>query len=128
MIQTASVIIKNDKGQILSVSRKDDHSDMNLPGGKREPEDTDIIEALRRETREETGLELHDLELIYEGAFFDGFYEHTYTATATGEINFDPIKEPHVVKWVEPEVVMNGSFGAYNEKVLGLIGIKRRTA
>ncbi len=127
--KTASVILLNEKNQILGVSRKYDHNDFGFPGGKLEDDDTDIIEALRRETIEETGLELDNLVLInievieYKGQLYE---ENTYTGTCTGHINYDPIKEPHVVKWVEPEAIMDGSFGEYNERMLLIIGIKRR--
>lgn len=127
MIKTATVIVINDDGLILGVSRKTDHNDFGFPGGKLEDSDKNIIEALKRETKEETGLDLININLIHKGAYFDGFYENTFIANAIGDINFDPIKESHIVKWLIPEKVMDGSFGKYNEMVLGLIGIKRRT-
>jgi 8-oxo-dGTP pyrophosphatase MutT (NUDIX family) len=125
--QTATVIVVNDSGLVLGVSRKTDHNDFGFPGGKLEDYDKDTIAGLKREVREETGLELVDIELINQGEYFEGFYENTFVAKAVGEIQFDNKVETHVVKWLIPEKVMEGSFGKYNEMVLGLIGIKRRT-
>jgi 8-oxo-dGTP pyrophosphatase MutT (NUDIX family) len=45
-------------GLILGVSRKDNHSSFSLIGGKAEDCDEDIIATLKRETKEETGLDL----------------------------------------------------------------------
>ena len=62
------VIIQNDEGKILGVSRKDDPNMFGLAGGKVDPEDgTDYESAIIRECKEETGLDIYDLVEI------DGF-------------------------------------------------------
>jgi 8-oxo-dGTP pyrophosphatase MutT (NUDIX family) len=52
-----TAIIFSDEGSILSVSRKENHEDFNLPGGKIDKGETPL-EALVRELEEETGLVL----------------------------------------------------------------------
>lgn len=60
-----SALIIND-GRILAVSRKTNHSDFGLPGGKLDPGES-FKEALIREVMEETGLTVTALEPVYGG-------------------------------------------------------------
>jgi ADP-ribose pyrophosphatase YjhB (NUDIX family) len=110
---SAQVVLINPEGLVLGVSRKDNHNDFGLIGGKKEeidltPEDTAI-----RETKEETGLDICNLRLVF-ATHKDGYMGYTYLADYTGEINHN---EPHVVKWVPFESLVNGSFGEYNKLV-----------
>lgn len=110
---SAQVVLINKDGFVLGVSRKDNHNDFGLIGGKKEdidktPEDTAI-----RETKEETGLDITNLRLVF-ATHKDGYMGYTYLADYSGEINHN---EPHVVKWVCFETLVNGSFGKYNHMV-----------
>lgn len=58
----ARIIIENDDGQILMI-RRTDNGAWGLPAGSLE-ENEDIEACIRREVREETGLELLQLEVI----------------------------------------------------------------
>lgn len=121
---TAQVVLINSEGLILGVSRKDDHNDFGLIGGKMDPQDNnDPILTAIRETREETGLEIGNLRLVF-AIHKEGFMGYTYLADYSGEINHN---EPHVVKWVPMERLVLGSFGKYNKMVsesLDDMGIK----
>lgn len=112
------IVIKNDEGEILCVSRKDNHTDFGLPGGKMEDIDQSLPQITAcRETLEETGLSINveDLELVY-ACHHDGYMTYTYyTEKFTGEINHN---EPHVVMWGTFDDLIEGSFGSYNEQVL----------
>lgn len=123
MKKAAQVVLLNDEGLVLGVSRKDNHSDFGLPGGKMDPEDNDDpVATAIREVKEETGFEIYDLKLVF-AMHRDGFMGHTFIAKYSGEINH---KEPHVVKWVPFQVILEGSFGKYNQMVaesLNSIGI-----
>lgn len=111
---TAQVVLINPEGLILGVSRKDDHNDFGLIGGKMDPQDdNNPINTAIREAREETGLEIFNLHLVF-ATHKEGFMGYTYLADYKGEINHN---EPHVVKWVPMERLVLGSFGKYNQMV-----------
>lgn len=122
----STVVLINENGLILGVSRKDDHNDINFCGGKSEPiDDNDPINTAIRETKEETGLDIFNLRLIF-ATNYQGAMNYTYLADYNGEINHN---EPHVVKFVDSTTIKNGRFGDYNElvfKSLDEINIKYR--
>lgn len=110
---SAQVVLINPEGLVLGVSRKDDHNDMGLPGGKMESEDINPEATAIRETLEETGLKISNLRLIF-AIHKGGYMGYTYLAQYEGEINHS---EPHVVNWVAFERLVMGSFGKYNQLV-----------
>lgn len=123
MKNSAQVVLLNEEGLVLAVSRKDNHSDFGLIGGKQDPEDASPEAAAIREVKEETGLDIYDLQLVF-AMHKNGYMGYTYLAKYKGEINHN---EPHVVKWAAFEVIMNGSFGKFNTLVsesLDDMGIK----
>lgn len=123
MKKTAQIVLINDEGLVLGVSRKDNHNDFGLPGGKMDPEDlNNPITTCIREAKEETGLDVSVQELIF-ASHNNGFMNYTYIGTCSGVINYD---EPHVVKYVKFEELNKGSFGEFNklvEKSLKSLGV-----
>jgi 8-oxo-dGTP pyrophosphatase MutT (NUDIX family) len=127
MKRLVAAVLLNELGQILSVSRKTNHSDFGLPGGKVDPEDGDDLtkpadpevleKAIRREVMEETGYEIYDLELV-DTSIYRGDEQYTYIAKYRGEIN---TTEPHVVKWTHYAEIMAGTFGDYNEYLANIL-------
>lgn len=115
MKKTGQVVVLNKEGLVLAVSRKDNHNDFGLPGGKMEDLDLDDpTNTAIRETFEETGVAISDLTLVF-AMHKDGYMGYTYLAQKySGEIKHD---EPHIVKWVPFEVIENGSFGQFNKLV-----------
>ena len=108
------VVLINPDGLVLGVSRKNNHNDFGIIGGKQDPEDCgDPMVTAIRECKEETGLDVSNLRLIF-AIHKDGYMGYTYLADYTGEINHN---EPHVVKWLSFEFLVAGSFGKYNELV-----------
>lgn len=123
MKKSAQVVLINKNGEILGVSRKDNHNDFGLAGGKVDPEDVSEEAAAIREVKEETGLDISNLVLIF-AMCKDGYMGYTYLADYSGEIKHN---EPHVVKWVPLSTLVEGSFGKWNKLVgesLTNMGIK----
>jgi len=116
MKYAVQAVIFNDKGEVLAVSRKDNHNDFGLPGGKVDPEDPSPSFAILRETQEETGLMINrDTMIPIFQMHRGGYMGITYLIKDwSGEIQTD---EPHVVKWVEFDEVLRGSFGYWNNMV-----------
>jgi 8-oxo-dGTP pyrophosphatase MutT (NUDIX family) len=117
---TAQLVIINDDGYVLCVSRKDNHSSMGLPGGKMEEQDmgNPHLTAIR-ETLEETGISVNLLDIPKDNLIFAthkyGSMSYTYLArNYYGEIDYD---EPHAVKWGTFQDLIDGSFGEYNKQV-----------
>jgi ADP-ribose pyrophosphatase YjhB (NUDIX family) len=111
--QAVQIVLLNEVGEVLAVSRKDNHKDFGLVGGKVDPEDATPEDAAIRETKEETGLDITNLRLIY-ATHKNGRMGYTYLADYTGEIHTD---EPHVVKWTPFETIIKGTFGYWNKCV-----------
>lgn len=112
MKRAVTVLLHNELGQILAVSRKDNKNDFGLPGGKVDNGETDE-EAIVRETKEETGFELTDLIPLFvleEGEYicttFLGQYAGTKSTNEKGE-----------VIWTSFDTIKQGSFGEYNSKL-----------
>lgn len=114
-MKTAHVVIINEEGLVLAVSRKEDHTNFGLPGGKMEDEDQNSpVATAFRETKEETGVYPMGLELIF-ATHMDGKMGFTYLAKDYhGDIGTN---EPHTVEWVPFQRLINGGFGKYNQLV-----------
>ncbi len=109
---TCVILTKGDK--ILGVTRKHNHNDWGLPGGKIDPGETPL-QAIIRETKEETGLDISNIELVDERLFKDRMV-YLFKADWSGEISYDPITEG-VCNWVNWEELLEGSFGEYNSDI-----------
>tara|TARA_R110000796_G_scaffold215732_2_gene331728 strand:+ start:2401 stop:2847 length:447 start_codon:yes stop_codon:yes gene_type:complete len=108
----AQVVLINEEGLICLVSRKEDHKDFGLPGGKLDGNET-YEEAAIREVKEETGLTIKNLTMIF-AMHRKGRMGHTFIAEYSGEVKTD---EPHVVKWGKMKEAVDGKFGYWNELV-----------
>jgi 8-oxo-dGTP diphosphatase len=95
-MNTAVCVLIIDKNNFLAVSLKEDHTDLNLPGGKVEMNET-FEEAAIREVREETGLNVFNLHFLYKDIDTDYEVITYYTNDYQGFIN---TRENHVVKWL----------------------------
>jgi 8-oxo-dGTP pyrophosphatase MutT (NUDIX family) len=113
---SVTAIILNDKNQVLGVSRKDDHEDFGLVGGKVDKEDISLETAIAREVMEETGLTINTDTMVQilsmHKVMSNGYMGHTYVIRDwSGEIDTN---EPHVVKWLTFADLELGSFGDWN--------------
>lgn len=110
----ACVVIFRDQA-ILAVSRKKDATAYGLPAGKIEDGESPEAAAVR-ELFEETGIVVsaENLTFVYEGMVGSKLVQ-TYTAhDPGGEIQQS---EEGVVIWAGWPSLLNGPFGAYNQKV-----------
>lgn len=100
---------------VLCVSRKDNHNDFGLPGGKCDPTDYSCFEAMVRETYEETGLTVINANPFFFREEDGDFVGMTFLVTEySGEIHKTSEKETGIVKWSNFEELKKGSFGKYN--------------
>jgi phosphoglycolate phosphatase len=108
-IPTVGALIYNDAGQVLMIQTHKWSNRWGIPGGKIKANEP-ALEALRREVREETALELRDIrfELVQDCIEPPEFYKRAhflllnYTAEATGT---DVVlnDEAETYRWVTPD-------------------------
>lgn len=117
-----------DKQQVLSVSRKGDYSQLGLPGGKNEEEETHVM-ALCRECSEELGVELDPTKLVFVTQDIDTDFDvSTYLYTGILDLPEEPWvnSEDALVSYVPAGMLVDPThspFSKYNlsmfEKLLG---------
>jgi 8-oxo-dGTP pyrophosphatase MutT (NUDIX family) len=106
------LIIENNK--VLAVSRKYDLEDFNLPGGAVEEGET-FAKAAIRELKQETGLYASNLSLVFWDYNKDWLVKTFVPATYSGTIY---TTEKGKVDFIDFGVLIAGSFGEYNKKLL----------
>lgn len=115
---SACALIFNEEGKVLAVSRKDNKNDWGLPGGKVDEGET-IKEALIREVKEETGLDIKIDEFIFGNLTESkAYYCYTFYCLVTGGELHTPEKIKELgegdIKWADWEEIETGKFGGYN--------------
>jgi 8-oxo-dGTP pyrophosphatase MutT (NUDIX family) len=125
MIDYVTAVIFNKDGKMVIVSRKNDHTDFNLPGGKIEFNESPE-QAIAREVLEETGLDLdfNRNEIIYigEAGVSDKNICQTYIKSELDVYSLSS-KEDAVVKFGDYTDIIadNSSFKHYNLRLLNSI-------
>lgn len=107
-------------GKYLSVSRKDDPSNIGFPGGKVEPNET-LREAAARELLEETGMEANELIQVFQDTE-GGYFVTAFLASSVRAVQ--PTSEKGVVGWSSQDSLSAGSFGGYNRELLKVLNSK----
>jgi 8-oxo-dGTP diphosphatase len=120
-VYAVNLFYQNSHGNILGVSRRNDHFLFGLPGGKVN-KDESPVDAIIREVKEECGLRIliEDIIPIFEREDEDGKIARTYTWVPSSEIEFNEgIHEEGggLAKWVTWDDLISGAFAVYNYRL-----------
>ena len=118
--KSACVLVLNDEGKILSVSRRGAPLEYGLPGGKVDSGEL-YVEAAVRELSEETGLFLthHDVIMVYAGDDGHGYYVTTFMCERiVRSSDVRQMESDMAVNWITPAELLSGPFVQYNSNVL----------
>jgi len=130
---TAGALIQDPEGRILLLKSHKFNDLYAIPGGHIELGET-TEEALRREVREETGLEIHDVEfLLYQDFVYDdSFWKKKHfifldfacrTDCAEVEIN----EEAQEYVWSMPEEALTLQIDRYTARAVEALLARRRS-
>lgn len=118
--EAACVVIINDNGEVLAASRRGKPTEFGLPGGKVDNGET-LLEGALREVYEETGIQLQADQLHHLITDDDGHGFVVTTFVCVEEMPSDCAVQREAditVKWVDPQMLIDGPFGDYNTRVL----------
>ena len=113
MRKAVCILVFNEDGKILGVSRKNDATNFGLPGGKVDSGETEE-QAVLRELLEETGLRIFDIRKVFEHTEDREYWTSCWSGRIEGSIHTN---EAGVVRWVDKETLMRGAFGEYNRRL-----------
>ena len=111
------MIVKD--GKILSISRRKNRAKFGLIGGKIDANETPF-EAIIRETKEETGINVLDAICFYRAIDDDGFNTNCFYAIEHN--GFPESKEEGEVVWLTKEELLGekGAFPIYNQNAFDI--------
>jgi len=119
-MKRATTVLIIEDGKVLAISRRNDHTDFGIVGGGVEDGET-FEEGCIRECKEETGLTISDLTLIFERQFNEYqvqvFTPKSYTGTIVES-------DEGIVRWLTPDILVKGkTFGEFNTELFKHIGL-----
>jgi 8-oxo-dGTP pyrophosphatase MutT (NUDIX family) len=121
-------VIRNEAGEILAVSRRDDHTAFGLPGGKVDPQDGDIDpislgvtlrRAIARELWEEVGVRIDPeaFEFVFTLPDPTGYWNFALSAPADLCQSAASQADEGVVSWLTWDKLETGPFGFFNKEL-----------
>lgn len=122
MREAAVMVIINNEGEILGISRRKDKTKFGLPGGKKDDTDNTTADTAIRETKEETGVDVHSCVFLYKReespAETGGEWFYTYCYLALSWSGEPKNSEEGEVKWLTTTELTdpNSAFPIYNTK------------
>jgi 8-oxo-dGTP pyrophosphatase MutT (NUDIX family) len=105
----------------LGISRKHNHEDFGLIGGKIESGETPD-KAVIREVKEETNLDIDTHNIVYAKILED--HERIVICYECTVSNLDDLRSPEdegIVKWVTREELESGSYSTYNKSLFEVL-------
>ena len=108
--KSVAILVTNRRGDVLAVSRPDDVTDMNMPGGGIEQGETPE-DAARRELWEETGIVSSDLVEVHRQDDLVVFMSMSHSGRVRSS-------EEGVAEWVPEDVVRRGRYGSTFSRVI----------
>lgn len=119
------LVVRDEAGRVLTVSRKDDYTAFGLPGGKVEPTDGEtgdyltLVAAVVREVWEEVGVAIcpQDLTLVFQLPDVTGYWNVCFSAPADLFQSFQPQEGEGIVSWVEWATLEDGPFADFNRSL-----------
>lgn len=122
-VKEAAVAWIPHNGKVLAVSRRDIPEDMGLPGGKLENGETSL-EALIREVKEETGVEVRSATLVFQRSVPGevDFLTSLYLVDSFEGIPKN-VEEGISVRWIDPKELLkeNCTFRNFNMDAFEII-------
>lgn len=104
--------------RLLSISRKSDYNDFGLVGGKKEQNET-LEEAISREVKEETGLDVIKTLLLYKNKD-KNYLVYTFLVKTIGKMRENENNKEGILKFLMEDDfydIFKGSFGDYNKRL-----------
>jgi ADP-ribose pyrophosphatase YjhB (NUDIX family) len=116
MTPNVACVVIPKKSRVLGITRREDHNDWGLPGGKLESGEDPKVGAAR-ELLEETGIKVAPEDLYELFRAQDGEWSAITFAALVSDVEPKRQEGEGLVDWVTWDDLKRGSFGPYNRQL-----------